>query len=134
MSRHLRLPLAAFGALVVIAHVLLAVAGPQYRVCVSDACAGVVVSMDAPCCPSCDQMVAADLVATVEPPCSCYWMPVPETGFMPYITVHLPVPEVLRSAQESRLPSSAIVRLRPGTFASVPPPHLRALRCVILTC
>ncbi len=133
MRRPIRsLPLAVLGGILLLIQVLAIGLGSGTRLCFDPVCADVALVTSDGCCG--DGCPDAMPEAPIEDPCVCAWMPITDAPLAELALTVAPVAATIATIPPVLLlmPPTARVTARPTPQR--PPPHLSALRCVLLTC
>jgi hypothetical protein len=128
------LPLTVIGGILLLLQALAIGLGPGARICLDPACAGLVVAaVPEDCCGGGCTDPTPELQE--DPSCDCQWLPITDEPVVELALTAAPLPAPPAAAQ-------VVLMLLPVTPARQggrpvehrPPPHLSALRTVLLTC
>lgn len=128
-----KLPLALLGVIALLIQALAVGLGPGTRICVDPACSQIsVAANDARCDGGCGGAIPE---TPGDHPCDCSWMPIPDQAHIGLAATSVSAPILLATVPPlMQLLPAAPARLALRRVDQRPPPHLAALRFVILTC
>jgi hypothetical protein len=128
------LPLAVIAGIFLLFQALAIGLGPGARVCLDPVCGGVVVAATAEDCCGGD-CVDGTPEPQIDPPCACQWLPIVDEPLAELAITASSFPAPIVAAPPMLL-LDPVVPIRHGARPAGrrPPPHLNALRSIVLTC